>query len=157
MSTLVACLGSIFRGDDAFGVEVARRLSERAPIPGARVRDFGVRGLDFAYALLQPWERVVVVDASPRGRPPGTLYLLEVDPERLGEGRPGLDPHALDPLQALRWARGMGAALPRMRIVACEPERVGSDEDMIDGLSPAVAAALDGAVELVERACTSWD
>src|SRR4051794_34789691 len=77
---LIACVGNIFLGDDAFGVEVARRLSGR-PLPeGVRVVDLGIRGLDLAYALLDAYEAVILVDAAPRGNPPGTLVTLDVDP-----------------------------------------------------------------------------
>ena len=41
-AVLVACLGNVFRGDDGFGVEVARALLAKPP-RGARVVDFGVR------------------------------------------------------------------------------------------------------------------
>src|SRR5690348_18485873 len=74
---LIAGIGNIFLGDDAFGVEVAQRLARR-PLPeGVRVVDFGIRGLDLAYALLDGYEAVILVDAAPRGGPPGTLYVLE--------------------------------------------------------------------------------
>ena len=67
---LIACVGNIFLGDDAFGVEVARRLAER-PLPEeVRVTDFGIRGLDLAYALLDDFEAVLLVDAAPRGGRP---------------------------------------------------------------------------------------
>src|SRR5436309_933525 len=76
---LVAGIGNIFLGDDAFGVEVAQRLARR-PLPDAvRIVDFGTRGLDLAYALLDGYEAVILVDASPRGGPPGTLYVLELE------------------------------------------------------------------------------
>ncbi len=42
-----------------------------------RVVDFGIRGLDLTYALLDGYEAVILVDAAPRGGPPGTLYVLE--------------------------------------------------------------------------------
>jgi hypothetical protein len=52
---LVAGIGNIFLGDDGFGVEVARELTKRGGVCGARVVDFGLRGLDLAYALMEPW------------------------------------------------------------------------------------------------------
>jgi hydrogenase maturation protease len=74
---LVACIGNIFLGDDGFGVEVARELSKR-PLPSdVLVRDFGIRGLDLAYALLDHSGLTILVDASPRGELPGTVYLIE--------------------------------------------------------------------------------
>ncbi|MGA9587502.1 MAG: hypothetical protein WBQ95_19385, partial [Terracidiphilus sp.] len=45
---LVAGIGNIFLGDDAFGVEVVRRLMSRNLPAEARVVDFGIRGLDLA-------------------------------------------------------------------------------------------------------------
>ena len=78
---LIACIGNIFLGDDAFGVEVARRLMPAAPLPdGVRVVDFGIRGLDLTYALLDGCDIAILVDASPRGHAPGTLYVIEPDP-----------------------------------------------------------------------------
>ena len=76
---LVAGVGNIFLGDDGFGVEVAWKLSRR-PWPGeVRVVDFGIRGFDLALTLLDDFEAVILVDATRRGGPPGTLYLLEPD------------------------------------------------------------------------------
>ena len=77
--TLIACIGNIFLGDDAFGCAVASRLASRKLPSGARVVDFGIRGLDLTYALLEDWEQVIVVDAVPRGGTPGTLYIIEPD------------------------------------------------------------------------------
>ena len=53
---LVAGIGNIFWGDDAFGVEVAQRLAQRDWLDGVFVVDFGIRGLDLAYALLENYE-----------------------------------------------------------------------------------------------------
>ena len=69
--------GNIFLGDDGFGVEVARSLSKRQLPEGVSVKDFGIRGFDLAYALLDPWDLVIIVDALSRGEAPGTLYVIE--------------------------------------------------------------------------------
>ena len=80
---LIAGVGNVFRGDDGFGGEVARRLIGR-PLPeSARIRDFGTRGHDLAYAILDGYDAVILVDAVHRGGPPGTLYLIEPTPETL--------------------------------------------------------------------------
>ena len=65
---LVAGVGNIFLGDDAFGVEVARSLSKRQLPESVTVKDFGIRGFDLAYALLDPWDAVILVDALPTRR-----------------------------------------------------------------------------------------
>ncbi len=84
---LVAGIGNIFLGDDAFGVEVARRLSSRELPENVRVTDFGIRGYDLAYALLDGYDTTILVDACPRGEPAGTLYVIEPDLSHLGAGR----------------------------------------------------------------------
>jgi hydrogenase maturation protease len=76
---LVAGIGNVFLRDDAFGVEVSRRLMQRALPPGVVVKDFGIRSYDLAYALMEDWNLVIMVDALSRGGDPGTLYLFEPD------------------------------------------------------------------------------
>src|SRR6202040_1259682 len=76
---LIACIGNIFLGDDGFGTEVARRLAGGSLPPGVILKDFGIRSLDLTYALLDPYELVILVDACPRGGEPGTVYLVEPD------------------------------------------------------------------------------
>ena len=41
---LVAGIGNIFKGDDAFGVEVAQKLATKPVATEVTVRDFGIRG-----------------------------------------------------------------------------------------------------------------
>jgi hydrogenase maturation protease len=142
---LVAGVGNIFFGDDGFGVEVSRRLSQRALPDGVKVRDFGIRGLDLTYALLEGWDAAILVDALPRGGDPGTLYVL--DPEA-GAAPPVLDPHAMHPARVLAMARELGTTPPILRVVGCEP---GVAEEMQVGLSPVVAAAVDPACALIEQ------
>src|SRR5262249_12823080 len=76
---LVAGIGNIFLGDDAFGPEVAAALLARPCPPGVQIADFGIRGLDLAYALTDGYDAAVLVDAAPRGERPGTLQVLEPD------------------------------------------------------------------------------
>jgi hydrogenase maturation protease len=148
---LVAGIGNIFLGDDGFGCEVVRRLAERELPEGVEVRDFGIRGMDLAYALMEPYEAVVFVDAVPRGEEPGTVYLIEADvPD---EGEVALDTHGMDPVSVIRLARVLGAEGPRTLVVGCEPKVILSGEDyddMLMELSEPVQRAVDEAVKLVE-------
>ncbi len=80
---LIAGIGNIFLGDDAFGVEVARRLADRKLPDFVRVVDFGIRGFDLAYALQDGYEHTILVDACPRGDAPGTLYVIETGRESI--------------------------------------------------------------------------
>ena len=67
---LVAGVGNIFLGDDAFGVEVARAMATRDLPEGVVVRDFGIRSFDLAYGLLDDWSAVILVDAVSRNAAP---------------------------------------------------------------------------------------
>jgi hydrogenase maturation protease len=160
---LVAGIGNIFLGDDAFGVEVVSRLRTRPRREGVDIVDFGIRGIDLAYALESgDYASVILVDACPRGHAPGTLFVLE--PENApGRGAAGLlaDAHDLSPAKVLAWAGSTGARPARVRIVGCEPSHGADLDEMCSGLSEPVAGAVDSAVALVERlleeeaSCTS--
>ena len=148
---LVAGIGNIFLADDGFGVEVVRRLAERELPENVEVADFGIRGLDLAYALMGPYEAVVFVDALPRGEEPGTVYLVE--PRIEDEGEVAIDTHGMDPVKVLRLARALGAEIPRTLVVGCEPKVIVSGEnydDMLMELSEPVRAAVDEAAKLIE-------
>lgn len=145
---LVAGIGNVFFGDDGFGVEVVRRLSSRPRPEGVDVADFGIRGLDLTYALLDGYEAVILVDATPRGGAPGTLYVIE--PEVATEATGALvDTHGLEPRKVLDLVRTMAGRLPVLRIVGCEPAPV-LDGEMSMDLSAPVAAAVDDAVVMIE-------
>ncbi len=148
---LVAGVGNIFLGDDGFGVEVVRRLAGRELPEGVEVVDFGIRGMDLAYALHDDYELVVFVDATPRGEKPGTVYLLE--PEIEEDGEVALNTHGMDPVKVIKFARALGARPARTLVVGCEPQVVVSGEDydeMLMELSEPVRAAVEEAVKLVE-------
>ncbi len=147
MKILIACVGNIFLGDDGFGVEMARRLAQRALPPGVTVKDFGIRGFDLAYAMMDPFDLTILVDACTRGFAPGTVFVLEPDPV---ENQPNLELHGLNPMNVLRMVKSLGGTPGRVLIVGCEPAELGSDNDGKLGLSAPVEAALDQAVALIE-------
>jgi hydrogenase maturation protease len=148
---LVAGVGNVFLGDDGFGVEVVRRLAGRELPEGVEVVDFGIRGMDLAYALQDDYELVIFVDALPRGEEAGTVYLLE--PEIEDDGEVALDAHGMDPVKVIKLSRALGAKPTRTLVVGCEPQVVVSEEDydeMPMELSEPVGAAVEEAVQLVE-------
>lgn len=158
---LIACLGNIFLGDDGFGVEVAQRLmsskTKRYP-EGVQVMDFGIRGMELAYTLLDDYDVLVLVDAVPRGSPPGTLYLIEPDLVSTGPqqgveaGRVAVDAHSMDPVKVLAFARTLGARPIRTLLVGCEPGEIGGEDylEMQMSLSEPVQAAVDEAVKMID-------
>ena len=148
---LVAGVGNIFLGDDGFGVEVVKRLAGRGLPEGVEVKDFGIRGMDLAYALQDDYALVIFVDATPRGGEPGTVYLIE--PEIEEDGEVALDAHGMDPVKVIKLSRALGAKPARTLVVGCEPQVVVSGEDyddMLMELSEPVHAAVEEAAKLVE-------
>jgi hydrogenase maturation protease len=150
---MVAGVGNIFLGDDAFGVEVVRQLAGR-PLPeGVRVADFGIRGVHLAYDLLDGCDLLILVDAAQRGEPPGTVTVLEVEASQgvAGGGdalpAPVLDPHSLAPDEVLALLQRLGNAPVRTLLVACEPADLTPGID----LSPVVREAVPHAVRTIEE------
>jgi hydrogenase maturation protease len=149
---LIAGIGNIFLGDDAFGVEVIRRLGNRKLPDRVKAIDFGTRGFDLAYALLDGADVTILVDACPRGGTPGSVYVIEPDLSSLDgpEARQfSIDAHSMNPLNVIRMAKSMGGALKRILLVGCEPATLGPEEGHM-GLSRPVAAAVEETVGVVE-------
>jgi hydrogenase maturation protease len=151
---LIAGVGNIFFGDDAFGVEVARRMAQRALPEGVRVVDFGIRGLDLTYALLDPWEVVIVVDAAPRGGTIGTIYVIEPELDPAGMAETAVEPHAMNPLNVLHTARELGSTIKQVLLVGCEPSPCATEDDMRMELSEPVANAVEEAISVIESLVT---
>ncbi len=157
---LIACIGNIFLGDDAFGVEVAQRLQSRKTKlypPGVEVVDFGIRGMDLAYTLLDDYDMLILVDAVPRGGSPGTLYLIEPKLPGSGSeqgatvGKATPDAHSMDPVKVLAFARTLGARPIHTLLVGCEPTPLDDEyTEMHMGLSTPVQAAVDEAVKMID-------
>jgi hydrogenase maturation protease len=148
-TVLVAGIGNLFLGDDGFGPEVARRMAASdvgEPVPdGVRVVDYGIRGMHLAYDLLDGVGALVLVDALPGEGPAGTLTVLEVGPDDLGDGE--FDAHGMDPVAVLASLEAMGGRLPPTYVVGCRP----ADLSEGIGLSDPVAQAVGDAVVTVRR------
>jgi hydrogenase maturation protease len=144
---LVAGIGNVFLGDDGFGVAVAGRLAQAELPVGVVVEDYGIRGMDLAYALTD-YDVVILVDALPRGQAPGTLYLVE--PE-IGDEEVEPDAHGMSPVKVLAMARHLGGPMPQVLVVGCEPAAILTmDDELKAELSEPVRASLDEAVRMVE-------
>jgi hydrogenase maturation protease len=146
MRILVAGIGNIFFGDDAFGVEAAQLLLAEPLPPQVHVEDFGIRSYDLAYAIMSGYETVIFLDATPRNLSPGTVSLIELERERVAEGEPEMvNAHSMNPVLVLRMVESLGGTLPRLYLIGCEPAVLETEEL---GLSEPVQAALPAAAGL---------
>ncbi|HET9893543.1 MAG TPA: hydrogenase maturation protease [Streptosporangiaceae bacterium] len=139
---LIAGVGNIFLGDDGFGVEVAARLAALGLPEWIAVGDYGISGMHLAYDLADGVELAILIDAMPRGGEPGTVYVAEPEP---GSGPAVFDSHGMQPDVVLSMLGTLGAQVPRVLIVGCEPGCAGEGI----GLSAPVGAAVDEAVKAV--------
>jgi hydrogenase maturation protease len=149
---VVACFGNVLRGDDGFGIVVAQRLRAADLPPGVEVVEVGIGGIHLVQDLLDPADVLVVVDAVDVGRPPGTVVVtipdvVDVDALSPNERRDQLaDMHYATPARTLMLARGLGVLPPTLWLVGAQ---VGPGEQLGEGVSPAVADAVDAAVHEV--------
>jgi hydrogenase maturation protease len=147
---LVAGIGNIFLGDDAFGVEVVQRLMRENLPEYVEVKDFGIRSFDLAYALMEDYKATILVDATQQGQPPGTVYLIEPDLSDLDalEGEM-LEAHNMNPVKVLLMVKQLGGQPKQLYLVGCEPAVLETEDGFI-GLSEPVQAAVDEAIEMIK-------
>jgi hydrogenase maturation protease len=144
---LVLCLGNPLRRDDAVALHVADALERRGEGGGYEVRRSARSGL---YLLddMEGFDRVIVVDAiRTAGGVPGAVHAL---PLEALHSPGGPSPHAIGLPSAIAAARAAGAPVPaRIHVVAIEVVEL---EEIGEGLTPAVEAAIPSAVGAVRDA-----
>lgn len=151
---LVSGFGNVLRCDDAFGVEVARRLEQMALPAGVRVVETGIAGLTLVQELRDGFDALVVVDAVDHGRPPGTVLMIEpeiLDVDTLSwDQRHELltDMHLTTPERAFVMARALGVLPEHRLLVGCQ---IGDPEAVGEEMTPEVAAAVEVAVAEIVR------
>lgn len=154
MRILIVGVGNVLHGDDGFGVETARRLAQRTLPEGVDLIETGIGGIALVQELQTGYDALVVIDAVDRGRPPGTVLVIEPDVIDVKLMTPMqrhdmlADMHLATPERALMVANALGVLPARRFLVGCQPLEV---EVLRVGLSPIVAAAVDVAVAEVER------
>jgi hydrogenase maturation protease len=146
---LVACVGNVLRGDDGFGPAVAARLEGALP-DEVELIETGIGGIALVQELLAGCDGLVLVDAVDEGASPGTVFRIEPEVE---EAAHVADVHLANPERVLGMAKTMNALPERVVIVGCQPAAV---DDLGEGLSPAVGAAVERAVEAVRDTVAGW-
>jgi hydrogenase maturation protease len=149
---LVLCLGNDILRDDGVAWAVADQLEcvlreSRTPSPESRPFVVKRSALSGFYLLdeLTGWNRVLVVDAVKTGRhAPGEVLSFPFD--ALGT-EAGPSPHAAGLPTVIRLGRQSGVPLPSwIHVVAVEVDDM---ESFVEGLTPAVAAAVPRAVAVI--------
>ena len=152
--TLILGLGNPILTDDGVGIHVVRAVAAHVQPAGAVLAEASVGGLRLLDTLAG-YERVILVDAiqTPGGRP-GEVHLLH--PNDLRTSLHSGSTHDLSLPGALALGHQLGLVLPAdeaLTIVAVEVEDVLT---FGESCTPAVAAAIPWAVEMV-LACIQGD
>jgi hydrogenase maturation protease len=134
-------VGNAWRGDDAVGLAVARRLAGSVP-EGVEVLEREGEPT----SLIEAWEgadAVWLVDAVSSGAQPGTVHRLDASTRELPAALFRTSTHHVGLAEAVELARALGR-LPR-RLVVFGVE--GGSFHAGNTLTPEVEAAVDGVVE----------
>ena len=140
---LVIGVGNEYRGDDAVGLLIARRVAEAGRGQARVVEESGEGG-----ALMAAWQGaglVILCDAVQSGAAPGTIHRLEPARAPVPMGFFRYSTHAFSVAEAIELARALGDLPPRMLVYGIE----GADYAAGLALSPAVAGAIDAVVRAV--------
>jgi hydrogenase maturation protease len=147
---LVGCVGNRLRSDDGVGPVVGDALLERGVPQGVVVKEIGIGGIHLVQWLIEDgFDALIVVDCADRGRPPGTVMVIEpevVDVAALGDVQKYdylADMHYTQPERAFALAKALGVLPGRFQLVGVQPA---DTETLHEGLSHAVAEAVDVAV-----------
>ena len=139
--TLVIGVGNPDCGDDAVGIEVARRLLARG------LRDASVRQSPRnASRLLESWQgraRVILIDAAAGAGRPGAIYRFEADAGPLPVSRLQASTHSWGVVEAVEVARSLGELPASVVVYAIEGTSFGPGQRL--------SASVRRAAKRVER------
>jgi hydrogenase maturation protease len=141
MRRLLIGVGNPTRGDDAAGIEVARRVR--------RVEAY--QEASGSYQLMDRWDgadEVIVVDAARSGAPAGTIHRFDAHDEPLPGGVLATSTHSVGVLETIEMARRLGRLPERVVVYGIE---VGDLSPGV-GLSDQVEAAVNELVAEIDHA-----
>lgn len=142
---LILGIGNVLMGDEGIGVHVVNAVEKAALPPGVDCLDGGTG----SFLLLEPMqtaEKVILIDATIDGSPPGTIRRLR--PKYSADYPPTLTAHDIGLKDLLDAFYLMGTAAPDVSLYAISIPPL---QDMKTELSSDVESAVSRAAQLV------WD
>lgn len=142
-SMLVIGVGNWYRGDDAVGLVVARKL-KAMNLPRVLAKEESGEGV----ALMEAWrgnERVIIVDAASSGSRPGTVHTLNADSTTIPSAFFHYSSHAFSVAEAIELARALKQLPSQLIVYGIE----GKNFDAGVGLSQEVESASEEVVRIL--------
>jgi hydrogenase maturation protease len=141
MRRIVIGVGNPTRGDDAAGLEVARRVRHIE----------SHQEVNGSYELMDVWEgadEVIVVDAARSGAPPGTVHRFDAHDVPLPRGVLSTSTHSVGVMETIEMARSLGRLPERVVVYGIEVSVLTPGT----GLSAPVEEAVNELVTEIDRA-----
>lgn len=150
-SILVVGVGTELRGDDEAGLLVIRRLKALGLPDEVRCVECTNDGLD----LIDAWrgcDAVILVDAVSAGLAPGTIVSVDVTEQSAPLSMIDSTTHHLGLAHTIELARALNSLPPVLLVYGIQGEQFQHGQ----GLSPAVAGALDQIVNTIAGDLRQW-
>ena len=143
---LVLGVGNVLLGDEGVGVHAVRRLEQETWPPHVTLLDGGTGGFHLL-SLFQDFDRIVLVDATMDGLPPGTVRVIR--PRFASDYPKTLSAHDIGLKDLVESAALLGHA-PEVVLIVVSVKTL--PEGLHAELSPEVASSLPRVAELVREA-----
>ncbi len=136
-SITIVGVGSEFRGDDAAGLEVLRKLKAKLPA-GTRTAEL-TGDQSYLLELMRSTDAMIIVDAVQSSAPAGTVFRIDASKEPVPDDFVSFSTHAFDSAGAIEMARALGS-LPAIVLIY---GIVGKDFSVRQGLTAEVEEVLE--------------
>lgn len=146
---LIAGVGNELRQDDAFGIDLSRKLVDASMPAHVKVMEVGTGGIHLVQELYNNYDILLILDAVNWGGRPGEIYFKEMevgdikDWSRDKQREFLADMHYTNPSRALMLAKALNILPKRVLVLGCE---AAEHDDFAIGISEAVKDSIPLAV-----------
>lgn len=150
---LVLGVGNILWADEGFGVRCVEAFGRAWRVPDTvELMDGGTQGLALVNELSEA-KRILIFDAVDAGLKPAELVTVRgEDVPKFSVGRK-VSLHQTSMMELLALAEFMGGTPDAITLIGCQPVEL---EDYGGGLTPKVAAQVEGAIQKAADELRSW-
>jgi hydrogenase maturation protease len=149
VKTIVLGIGNEYRGDDAAGRLVVRRMADWVPA-GVEVRECSGESATLM-ELWQGFERVYLVDAVESRQPPGTLHRIAAHEEEMPRDFFHCSTHAFSLAEAIELARALDELPPEVIVYGIEGRWFESGKKLTPDVEAAIPVVADRIIEELKK------
>lgn len=143
-TTLILGIGNLLMGDEGVGVHAIRLLQTESLPPSVEMLDGGTGGFQLL-SLFQDYKRIILIDATMDGSPPGTIRIIR--PRFASDFPRTLSAHDIGLRDMIESASLLGA-LPSIDLITVAIPEI---QPMTLELSPIIQQTLPKIVESVHK------